>query len=119
MPQPRKRKVSVFDLVKALEKALEVKQRRNLRNFLPDIKAPVKNFDMGSAMKKLDLRIKTLSQTKNKLKFSDLLSEKTRDEIVFTFLPLLHLSNQGTITLKQDNSFDDIFINIGGDKNVD
>ncbi len=29
-PQPRKRKVSVFDLVEALEKALEVKNRRKL-----------------------------------------------------------------------------------------
>ncbi len=119
LPQPRKRKVSVFDLVRALEKALEVKQRRTLRRTLPDMKAPVKSFDIGDAMNKLDLRIKTLSQTKNNLKFSDLLSENTRKEIVFTFLPLLHLSNQGAVTLKQNSSFDDIFINIGGDKNVD
>ena len=40
-PQPRKRKVSVFDLVKALEKALEVKQRRVLNSIPPmDVSIP-------------------------------------------------------------------------------
>jgi len=42
-PQPRKRKVSVFDLVKALEKALEVKQRRVMNSIPPmDVKVPKK-----------------------------------------------------------------------------
>src|SRR5574342_243817 len=35
LPQARRRKVSVFDLVKALEKALEVKERRVLHSMPP------------------------------------------------------------------------------------
>src|SRR3989344_3585383 len=34
-PQPRKRKVSIFDLVEALERALEVKKRRLLHSIPP------------------------------------------------------------------------------------
>ena len=119
LPQPRKRKVSVFDLVKALEKALEVKQRRILRNTPPDIKAPVKGFDIGDAINKLDQRINNLIDAREQLKFTDLLTENTKDEIVFTFLPLLHLSNDGTINLKQDVSFGDIFITKGGEEDAD
>ena len=35
IPQPRKRKVSIYDLVGALQKALEVKKRRVIRS-IPD-----------------------------------------------------------------------------------
>ena len=47
-PQPRQRKVSVFDLVQALEKALEVENRR--KKFKPNtkklvLKLPEKHFD--------------------------------------------------------------------------
>lgn len=119
LPQPRKRKVSVFDLVNALEKALEVKKRRTLRNIKPDIKAPEKKFDIGAAISELNERISRLSESRKDLKFHDLLREHNREEIVFTFLPLLHLSNQGEIYLKQDKAFGDIFILRGGEKDVD
>lgn len=118
LPQPRKRKVSIFELVNALEKALEVKQRRILRRTPPHIDAPGKTFDIGKAINDLDLRIKGLINVKNQLKFTDLLTEKTNDEIVFTFLPLLHLSNEGHYSLKQDIHFGDIIIN-KGDKDAD
>ncbi len=117
LPQPRKRKISVFELVNALEKALEVKQRRILRRTPPHIDAPVKKFDISKAINDLDLRIKGLINSKNQLKFSDLLSEQTSDEIVYTFLPLLHLSNEGYYYLKQDIHFGDIIIE-KGDKDV-
>lgn len=117
LPQPRKRKVSVFELVKALEKALEVKQRRVLRNRKPDIKIPEKSFDMSKAITDLDKRIKSLIATKNKVKFTDLLIDNSKEDIVFTFLPLLHLSNKGSVFLKQEVSFGDIFIS-RGEKNV-
>ncbi len=118
LPQPRKRKVSVFDLVNALEKALEVKQRRVLRNIKPNIKAPEKGFDINKAISNLNLRINSLINTKNQLTFSDLLSDSSKDELILTLLPLLHLSNEGNFDLKQDIHFGDIFISRGG-KNAD
>ena len=119
LPQPRKRKVSVFELVKALEKALEVKQRRVLRNTPPDVRAPVKGFDIGKAITELGQRIDSLIAARKNIKFTDLLSENSKEDIVFTFLPLLHLSNDGTINLKQNVSFGDIFITKGGEEDAD
>jgi len=119
LPQPRKRKVSVYDLVKALEKALEVKQRRILRNTKPDIKVPEKGFDINAAISELDQRIDRLISARERLRFTDLLTDNSKDEIVFTFLPLLHLSNTGVIDLKQEVSFGDIFITKGGEDDVD
>ena len=52
-PQPRKRKVSVYDLVKALEKALEVKNRRFMRNPEVEMKIPEKKIDISLAIKNL------------------------------------------------------------------
>ena len=119
LPQPRKRKVSVFELVKALEKALEVKQRRVLRNTPPDVRVPVKGFDIGKAITELGQRIDSLIAARKNIKFTDLLSENSKEDIVFTFLPLLHLSNDGTINLKQNVSFGDIFITKGGEEDAD
>ncbi|RLE46799.1 hypothetical protein DRJ25_03650 [Candidatus Woesearchaeota archaeon] len=119
LPQPRKRKVSVFDLVKALEKALEVKQRRILRNTRPHVAPPEKGFDIGEAIVELSQRIDRLIAVKGQLKFVDLLVEKSRKDIVLTFLPLLHLSNDGKVNLKQEVHFGDIFITKGGVNNAD
>ena len=46
-PQPRRRKVSVYDLLNALEQALEVKSRRENRLQSVDISAPEKKVDIG------------------------------------------------------------------------
>jgi segregation and condensation protein A len=119
LPQPRKRKVSVFELVNALEKALEVKQRRILRSVKPDVKIPEKTFNIGKAIFDLELRIKNLSSINDSVKFADLLRDGSKEDIVLTFLPLLHLSNQGVISLEQKSSFEDIFIFVGGNKNVE
>src|SRR3989344_1695249 len=50
LPQARKRKVSVYDLVKALDKALEVKQRRVLNTVPPPLPLPMRKFDLTGAV---------------------------------------------------------------------
>ncbi|MCK5283328.1 MAG: segregation/condensation protein A, partial [Nanoarchaeota archaeon] len=51
-PQPRKRKVSIYDLVAALDKALEVKHRRVLRDVpILDVKIPVKKKDISEVIR--------------------------------------------------------------------
>src|SRR3989338_7494995 len=63
-PQPRKRKVSVYDLVKALEQALEVKKRRVIAN-MPEMKLeiPKKSRDITQLIKNLYLRIRQFFST--------------------------------------------------------
>lgn len=114
IPQPRKRKVSVQDLVNALEKALEVKERR-VRNYVKrnenDIDVPEAEYDISEMIDRLYKRIDShYSKKEEELYFHHLLdSQKTMDKVI-TFLPLLHLENQTKIVLSQKKHCGDIVI---------
>ncbi|MFW5865657.1 MAG: segregation/condensation protein A [Nanoarchaeota archaeon] len=125
-PQPRERKVSVFDLVDALEQALESDGKRKqqiLRNARPQqeqMQAPKKTFDLNEKMQTLQKSLKKMFLKKTtKVYFTDLLSSKEKQDQVFTFLPLLHLENQRKIELLQENHFGPIEVNINNRKLLD
>jgi segregation and condensation protein A len=115
-PMPRKRKVSVYDLVQALEKALEVKKRRvfNEWNAIGDAKMPERTFDITKAIGSLYDKIKFFffKQKKRSLKFSELTESKKKEDKVFTFIPLLHLSNEDKVDLHQEEHFADFDISM-------
>ncbi|MEK6916412.1 MAG: segregation/condensation protein A [Nanoarchaeota archaeon] len=116
-PQPRKRKVSVFDLVNALEKALEVYERRppKLKSY-PDVKIPEKSLDISRVIhevyKKITDHFSSKGKLAPKLTFNLLLPENTKEDKVFTFIPLLHLDNQRKIDLMQETHLGEIGINL-------
>jgi len=118
-PQPRKRKVSVFDLVQALEKALEVENRRvkstpNMKKLV--LKLPEKHFDLGKSMESVYGRVEThykSKKTKDKvLTFSELIPGGSKHDKVLTFIPLLHLDNLRKVDLEQDKHFEEIAVKI-------
>jgi len=111
-PQPRKRKVSVYDLVAALNKALEVKQRRVMRD-IPElnIEIPKEHVDITFVIKGLYSKIKDYFAKKGeRLTFSHLTPSETKEDKVLTFVPLLHLTNQRKIDLFQEQHFGEIEI---------
>jgi segregation and condensation protein A len=112
LPQARRRKVSVYDLVKALEKALEVKQRRVLHSVPPPIELPARKFDVTAAITNLFQRILSLFGVKKELKFTDLVPGETKQDKVYTFIPLLHLSSQQKVELEQPEPFGEIRIKV-------
>lgn len=118
LPQARRRKVSVYDLVKALDKALEVKQRRVLQSMPPPMPLPERKFDVMGAITTLFQRIRSLFSARKKVTFKELLTTNTRQEKVFTFIPLLHLANQQQVELDQTEPFGDINIKVSEGKNV-
>lgn len=118
MPQARRRKVSVFDLVKALDKALEVKQRRVLQSVPPPLPLPTRKFDLGASVTSLLQRLQSLFSFKKKMSFSDLLPSQSKHDKVYTFIPLLHLSNQQKVELEQKEPFGEIDIRLVEEKNV-
>ncbi len=118
LPQARRRKVSVYDLVKALDKALEVKQRRVLHSIPPPLPLPERKFDVTAALSTLFQRIRSLFSAHKKLTFKELLPGETRQDKVYTFIPLLHLSNQQKVELEQTEPFGDIHIKIPEGNNV-
>jgi chromatin segregation and condensation protein Rec8/ScpA/Scc1 (kleisin family) len=114
-PQPRKRKVSVYDLIGALEKALGVQTRRILyKNNIPVMNIPQKQLDMTLIIKDMYKRIVAYFKKSNsKLTFSQLVSDsETKEEKVLTFIPLLHLDNDKKIDLLQQDHFSEIEVKL-------
>ena len=112
-PQPRKRKVSIYDLVDALERALEVKKRRLLHSIPPlNLEAPKKKKDITEIIREVYGKIKAFffNTLKDKLTFTKLLPSESKEDKVHTFIPLLHLAQQNKIELVQENPFGEIEI---------
>ena len=121
-PQPRKRKVSVFDLVKALEKALEVKQRRVMNSIPPmDVKIPKKTKDITQIIREVYTKIRSffIINKQKTLTFTQLVPSKTKEDKIYTFIPLLHLTTQRKVNLSQQEHFGEIEIMLNTEKEVD
>ena len=63
-------------------------------------------------------KVKKSADKKGLVTFSSLLKEKTRNEIIFTLLPLLHLAQDEKITIFQEKFFGEIFIQLTGRENA-
>jgi segregation and condensation protein A len=118
-PQPRERKVSVFDLVDALENALDVDMRRRLNLSRRPEEEPLRAegkapFDLGAKMSAMNKQLANMfTKKETKIFFTDLLAEQTsKIDLVYTFLPLLHLENQQKVELLQKEHFGPIQITI-------
>jgi len=113
-PQPRQRKVSVYDLIEALEQALEVKRRRVLNTIIPKLlDLPEKKRDITLIILELYAKIKELySRKKGDLLFSELLPSNKKEDKVLTFVPLLHLTNDRKVDLEQKEPFGEIFVKL-------
>jgi len=110
-PQPRKRKVSIYDLIEALQKALETKKRRIDRMPIVDIEIPERKFDITKTMDDLLNRIIAYHKEKGRLTFSDIApKEADKKAKVYAFIPLIFLSNTGRIELQQQEHFGEIDI---------
>jgi len=117
-PQPRKRKVSVYDLVNALEKALEVKKRRIIKSMPSlEVEQPKRNKDIGMVIRQVYDRILDffVGEGVKSLSFSTLVPSKTKEDKIYTFVPLLHLSNHRKIDLEQNKHFGEISIKLRKD----
>ena len=112
-PQARKRKVSIHDLVDALQKAVEVKKRRVMRDIpAVEVKIPEKKMDVSEMIHGVYGRIKRFfsGQNNKKLTFSKLIPSDSKEDKVYTFIPLLHLENDRKIDMKQFRHFGEISI---------
>lgn len=121
-PQPRQRKVSVYDLVEALEKALESETKKQFKSYgndAPVVKLPEKTSDMTAIITALHKKIKTKFSLSRIVTFDELLSGNEKEDKVLTFVPLLHLDNQRRIDLMQKEHFGQISIKLNKHKFAD
>jgi len=114
-PQPRKRKVSVTDLISALEKALTTNKKKimrmnsMLRFHRPTI--PVRKVDIDQLIIDMLEELNKHFQKKDFVIFHELVKGEEKMDKILTLLPLLHLENEKKIHLVQEKSFSDIKIN--------
>ncbi|MFH1210360.1 MAG: segregation/condensation protein A [archaeon] len=114
-PQTRKRKVSIQDLMNALQKALEVNQRRVVRKMreergytMPQI--PERKVEVSKLIKDIYDKIMGFFQQREPVTFTRLVPSDRKEDKILTLLPLLHLDTQGKINLVQKEHFGEIEI---------
>jgi len=117
-PIPRYKRVTLEELMKALNKAINTETRRIKRHILfkqartmTDISLPKKTINIHDHIKSVYERIiGFLRDDKLKTDFTTLVKGKERDEKIMTFVSLLHLENQDKLWLEQNGHFEEIFI---------
>jgi segregation and condensation protein A len=114
-PQPRQRQVSIYDLVEALEQALEVNTRRQRRILFsyPEVKIPERKIDLHGAMDGLFSRVQDhYSRTEQRLTFQEMVQGLDKQAVIYTFMPLLHLTTARKTDIEQPEHFSTIYISV-------
>lgn len=119
IPGVRKRKVTVFELVEALKTALDVDAKRQARlaAWKTDAIRPlpeIKKVDIFAKIHAVFDKLRDFVKKFNKMTvtFDEILPSKEKKDVIWTFLPLLHLANQDKIALRQDEPFGKIYVDI-------
>ena len=112
-PAERKatRPVNLTDLISALNKAFEMKQRKEHLLHRPAARLPMpieKPRNIETRVKELYEKIRK----KGIVQFSDLVPVWKRSEIISEFLPLLYLVHQGKVECRQEKMFREITIKL-------
>jgi segregation and condensation protein A len=113
-PQLKKRRVSIYDLIEALEEVLETPMQRKvvLRDSKANITLPEIKVDITRLIESMSTALIKIFKTNDKVAFSSLVKGNSREEKVYTFMPLLHLANMDhrLIDLSQEKNFAEIYI---------
>lgn len=124
IPRSRKRKVTITELTEALKRAMEVEERREERRqedlrILNEKKKKIKNnrknkIDIFKKIKEVYNRIVVFVKDKKSdtAEFVDILPSQEKRDVIWTFVPLLHLANSGRIKLEQKEAFGPIFVSV-------
>jgi segregation and condensation protein A len=110
---PRKRKVSLNELMTALEEVFEDQKRRQEKPVIREsLVINIPQYDITQRMKEIYTKVKKTADASGLVTFSSLLKEKSREEIIYTLLPILHLAQDGKLSVFQEKFFGEIFIQL-------
>jgi len=115
-PLPRYRKVSLQELMLALDQAITTESRRIkketdkvVREKEAEIVLPKSRIHIRDRIRAIYAKILTSFKKKQaKIPYSELANSK--EEKIACFLPCLHLENQQKLFLEQENHFEEIYI---------
>lgn len=113
-PQSRNRKVSLQDLIQALEQAMASRKRLLARIKPVQFVLPKGKIDISEVIRDLYYKIKYYAEKNGEeLTFSKLLPPRAgRQEKVYTFIPLLHLEHERKIETSQQAPFSEIQVKL-------
>jgi segregation and condensation protein A len=107
------RPVSLNELIDALNRTFEIRKRKEI---IEEQRVPPARFDLHlEKTEDVEKKIKEIYERirrKGVMPFSDLVPVWKRDEIIATFLPLLHLAHRGKVTCEQKEFFKEILIKL-------
>ena len=118
-PMPRFKRVSLNELMDALNKAIITENRRIKKEIVKSsairevgISFPKRKLSIQDKIKQIFSKIiYSLEENKNEKKINyNHLVGKEKNEKIFSFTPLLHLEHQKKIWLEQNAHFEDIYI---------
>ncbi len=109
-------KVSLDNLVEAIELMLEKSKKRKDKRFIkeeiPEFKIPFADYNISERMDGVYELIKEKADSQGLILFSKLVNGKGAVEIVDTFIPCLFLSSKERINMWQEQFFGEIFISL-------
>jgi len=116
IPMKKKRRVTLEELIEALKKAIVVNERRIQRHIeQEESKVVPLRLDRVDLSQKISEVYSAITNFFKKLKkkeilFTELLPSEARFDVIWTFMPLLHLCSKGKVDLSQEKSFGDIIV---------
>ena len=114
-PQPRNRKVSINDLVEALQRAMASKKRILSKMRPTPFIMPQRKIDILEVIRDIYHKIQYYSNKEEEITFTKLLPPKAgRQEKVYTFIPLLHLENEQKVEMIQEKPFEEVRVSLLG-----
>ena len=114
VPQPKKRKVTMEELISSLKKALVVSEKRKFRHKQREVnmKLKLKKVDISEKIGLLYQKIINFLKRfkREEITFSELTPSKQREDLIWTFVPLIHLANKGKVQIRQEEEFGEIYV---------
>jgi len=120
-----KRKVTLEELINAIDdvmkkekKAVKKQQKKPVvpESILDLVKVDNDNFEKIEE-EVFQRVVKTFDKSKMTL-FSNVLKEKTPEEVISVLIPILHLAQKGKLIVWQEEVFGEIFIQLNSDENA-
>lgn len=114
MKRMPKRQITLEELMGALQKAMQVRVRRDLRKhaWRERIASQITEEDITVRIERMmnEIEERMKKSEKNEIEFRKLVKNWNRDEVVSKFIPLLHLEQNQKITTEQLDFFKEIII---------
>lgn len=116
---PPKRRVSLDELLEAMEKVMEDSRKHETVmkqvKLSPNMEIKLTAINIEEKMKEVLGKIGERTDSSGWATFSGLLDgDRGRAGIIYTLLPLLHLTQEGKVFMMQEKFFGEIFVRLGG-----